>query len=60
METKWLENGGEKAGQEYRSLALDYEVSKHNVTWDWVKGHSGHLENEKADQLANRGIEALG
>ncbi|VAX07972.1 Ribonuclease HI [hydrothermal vent metagenome] len=38
---------------------LDAEVAKHNVKWAWVKGHSGHPENELADQLANRGIEEL-
>ena len=38
---------------------LDQLVQDHNVTWHWVKGHSGHLENEKADELANKGIESL-
>ena len=39
--------------------ALDEEASRHRVTWHWVKGHSGHRENEIADQLANRGIDEL-
>ncbi len=36
---------------------LDSAVSRHQVQWAWVKGHSGHVENERADQLANRGID---
>jgi ribonuclease HI len=36
---------------------LDELVSRHDVAWDWVKGHSGHQENELADTLANRGID---
>ena len=35
---------------------LDKEVAKHQVSWHWVKGHSGHRENEIADQLANEGV----
>jgi ribonuclease HI len=38
---------------------LDELVSQHDVTWHWVKGHSGHIENELADSLANQGIDAL-
>ncbi|MCK5665436.1 MAG: ribonuclease HI, partial [Thiotrichaceae bacterium] len=38
---------------------LDTLVQQHTVTWDWVKGHSGHIENERADELANKGIESL-
>lgn len=36
---------------------LDEVAQKHRVSWHWVKGHNGHPENERADQLANRGIE---
>ena len=38
---------------------LDELVSQHEIDWEWVKGHSGHPENEIADQLANKGIDEL-
>lgn len=38
---------------------LDAQVQQHEVSWEWVKGHSGHPENELADQLANQGIDEL-
>ena len=39
--------------------ALDEMAAKHEIEWHWVKGHSGHRENELADALANRGIDEL-
>ncbi len=36
--------------------ALDAELTAHNVEWEWVKGHSGHPGNERADELANAGV----
>lgn len=38
---------------------LDRAAQAHDVAWHWVKGHSGHPENERADQLANLGIDQL-
>ena len=38
---------------------LDAVITQHDIDWHWVKGHSGHAENEIADQLANRGIDEL-
>ena len=36
--------------------ALDEQVARHQVRWEWVKGHAGHPENERADELARRGV----
>jgi len=36
---------------------LDVAASHHDVTWEWVKGHAGHIENERADELARSGME---
>ena len=35
---------------------LDEVAAQHEVEWRWVRGHSGHPENERADELANKGI----
>lgn len=37
--------------------ALDAAIQRHDIEWHWVKGHAGHTENERADALANRGVE---
>ena len=37
---------------------LDELAREHNVEWHWVRGHDGHVENERADALANKGIPA--
>ncbi|MCO4825337.1 ribonuclease HI [Amylibacter sp.] len=36
---------------------LDAATQRHTVTWKWIKGHAGHAENEKADELARAGME---
>jgi ribonuclease HI len=38
---------------------LDEAVARHDISWHWVKGHSGHPENDYADELANRGIDEV-
>jgi ribonuclease HI len=38
---------------------LDELAHRHHVAWHWVRGHAGHAENERADALANRGVESL-
>ena len=37
--------------------ALDEAVARHDIDWHWVKGHAGHEENERADELARSGME---
>jgi len=38
---------------------LDAACARHQITWQWVKGHAGHPENERADQLARDGIKKV-
>ena len=66
--TKWLQNWKKN---DWKTAAkkpvknkdlwqeLDVQSSRHTISWKWVKGHSGHRENEIADMLANRGVEEL-
>ena len=39
--------------------ALEAELENHDVVWHWVKGHAGNKGNERADALANRGMDAV-
>jgi ribonuclease HI len=39
--------------------ALDAAQARHNIQWRWVKGHAGHEGNERADALANMGVESV-
>ncbi len=36
---------------------LDEALARHQVSWHWVRGHSGHPENERADALAREGMQ---
>ena len=38
---------------------LDEALARHTVRWHWVKGHAGHPENERADELANLGVASV-
>ena len=40
-------------------LALDIAQQQHRIQWRWVRGHSGHVGNERADALANRGVDSV-
>jgi len=62
--TNWKKNGWRTANRKpVKNMdlwqRLDKAVAQHEVEWHWVKGHSGHAENERADELANRGIDEL-
>lgn len=57
----WKKNGWKTANRKPVKNAdlwqvLDEAVSRHRVHWHWIKGHAGHPENERADELARRGI----
>jgi ribonuclease HI len=58
---KWKKNGWKTADKKPVKNAelwtrLDDAASRHQVNWHWVKGHAGHPENERADELARLGI----
>ena len=58
----WKKNGWKTASKKTVKnkelwVELDNLIQKHSITWKWVKGHSGHEENERADRLANMAIE---
>ncbi|MDX9874261.1 MAG: ribonuclease HI [Spongiibacteraceae bacterium] len=66
--TEWLANwkrrGWKTAGkQPVKNVdlwqRLDQEAARHKIEWHWIKGHSGHRENEMADALANRAIDEM-
>lgn len=57
----WKQKGWKTAGKKPVSnleqwQSLDELAAKHQVSWQWVKGHAGHPENERADELARQGI----
>ncbi len=57
----WKRNGWKTAAKKPVKNAelwqrLDTAAARHQVTWEWVKGHAGHPENERADALARAGM----
>jgi ribonuclease HI len=59
---QWKRNGWKTAAHKPVKnadlwLRLDAAAAQHKVTWHWVRGHTGHPENERADRLANQGID---
>lgn len=60
----WKAKGWKTAGKKpvsnlERWQELDQLAAKHQVSWQWIKGHAGHPENERADELARKGIPKL-
>jgi len=61
---KWKQNGWRTAAKKpvkNRDLweQLEAQTTRHVIEWRWVKGHSGHPDNERADALANLGIDEV-
>ncbi|MCB1827304.1 MAG: ribonuclease HI [Coxiellaceae bacterium] len=61
---KWQHNGWKNASKKpvknmdlWQKLMV--EAERHSIEWHWVRGHSGHPENELADELANKAIDEL-
>ena len=57
----WKRNGWKTASKKPVKNAdlwqrLDDAQARHRVTWEWIKGHAGHAENERADELARAGM----
>ena len=66
--TNWIYNWKEKGWKTANKkpvknkdiwIKLDKLASSHKIDWKWVRGHTGHTENELADKLANQGIDDL-
>ena len=60
----WVKRGWKTANKEpVKNVDLWQRLEaarlNHHVEWKWVKGHAGHVENERADRLANKGVDEL-
>lgn len=60
----WIKRGWKTASKEpVKNIDLWQRLEaarlRHRVEWQWVKGHAGHTENERADRLANRGVDEI-
>ena len=60
----WKKNGWKTAAKKPVKnkelwIELDHLIAKHEISWEWVKGHAGEKYNEKADYLARRFIEEI-
>ena len=60
----WKKNGWKTAAKqpvknEDLWRQLDQLATQHQIQWQWVRGHAGHAENERADALANQGVASV-
>ena len=55
----WCTAGKKPVKNEDLWKLLDHLSQQHEIEWCWVRGHSGHDDNERADELANRGVEMI-
>jgi ribonuclease HI len=55
----WKTSGGDPVKNQDLWQRLDIATHRHQVQWQWVKGHSGHVDNERVDQLARLQAEAF-
>ena len=58
----WKKNGWRNSAKKPVKNAelwqrLDEATRRHDITWEWIRGHTGHPENERADELARQGME---
>jgi ribonuclease HI len=56
----WRTAGKKPVKNEDLWRELEQLAAAHRISWHWIRGHAGHPENERADALANRGVESLG
>ncbi len=60
---KWKAKGWKRGREPIKNLdlwqSLDREAGRHELSWKWVRGHAGHPENERCDELANLAIDEL-
>ncbi|TNG95740.1 ribonuclease HI [Pasteurellaceae bacterium USgator11] len=54
----WLTSNKKTVKNQDLWQRLDQAIQRHQIHWQWVKGHAGHVENEQVDQLARQGAEA--
>jgi ribonuclease HI len=55
----WKTSAGKPVANQDLWELLDQELGQHQVVWEWVRGHVGHNGNERADLLANKGVQSI-